>query len=168
MAIRPIVTVPDPVLRRKAQKVRQFDADLQQLIDDMIETMRAAPGVGLAAPQVGVAQRVIVVEYGEDEDEDKPPRLYVVVNPEIAEVSAETEMGVEGCLSIPDLVGEVERYRRIVVKGQNRRGQPIKLKLQGWVARIFQHEIDHLEGVLFTDRAVRVWKPSPEEAMAVD
>ncbi|WP_169239885.1 peptide deformylase [Candidatus Roseilinea sp. NK_OTU-006] len=168
MAIRPIVTVPDPVLRRKAQKVRQFDADLQQLIDDMIETMRAAPGVGLAAPQVGVAQRVIVVEYGEDEDEDKPPRLYVVVNPEIVEVSAETEMGVEGCLSIPDLVGEVERYRRIVVKGQNRRGQPIKLKLQGWVARIFQHEIDHLEGVLFTDRAVRVWKPSPEEAMAVD
>lgn len=168
MAIRPIVTVPDPVLRRKAQKVRQFDADLQQLIDDMIETMRAAPGVGLAAPQVGVAQRVIVVEYGEDEDEDKPPRLYVVVNPEIVEVSAETEMGVEGCLSIPDLVGEVERYRRIVVKGQNRRGQPIKLKLQGWVARIFQHEIDHLEGVLFTDRAVRVWKPSPEEAMGVD
>lgn len=168
MAIRPIVTVPDPVLRRKAQKVRQFDADLQQLIDDMIETMRAAPGVGLAAPQVGVSQRVIVVEYGEDEDEDKPPRLYVVVNPEIVEVSAETEMGVEGCLSIPDLVGEVERYRRIVVKGQNRRGQPIKLKLQGWVARIFQHEIDHLEGVLFTDRAVRVWKPSPEEAMAVD
>lgn len=168
MAIRPIVTVPDPVLRRKAQKVRQFDADLQQLIDDMIETMRAAPGVGLAAPQVGVSQRVIVVEYGEDEDEDKPPRLYVVVNPEIIEVSAETAMGVEGCLSIPDLVGEVERYQRIVVKGQNRRGQPIKLKLQGWVARIFQHEIDHLEGVLFTDRAVRVWKPSPEEAMAVD
>ncbi|MGB9896790.1 peptide deformylase [Thermanaerothrix sp.] len=168
MAIRPIVTVPDPVLRRKAQKVRQFDADLQQLIEDMIETMRAAPGVGLAAPQVGVSQRVIVVEYGEDEDEDKPPRLYVVVNPEIVEVSAETEMGVEGCLSIPDLVGEVERYQRIVVKGQNRRGQPIKLKLRGWVARIFQHEIDHLDGVLFTDRAVRVWKPSPEEAVAVD
>lgn len=168
MAIRPIVTVPDPVLRRKAQKVRQFDTDLQQLIEDMIETMRAAPGVGLAAPQVGVSQRVIVVEYGEDEDEDKPPRLYVVVNPEIVEVSAETEMGVEGCLSIPDLVGEVERYQRIVVKGQNRRGQPIKLKLRGWVARIFQHEIDHLDGVLFTDRAVRVWKPSPEEAMAVD
>ncbi|MDT8898233.1 MAG: peptide deformylase [Thermanaerothrix sp.] len=168
MAIRPIVTVPDPVLRRKAQKVRQFDTDLQQLIEDMIETMRAAPGVGLAAPQVGVSQRVIVVEYGEDEDEDKPPRLYVVVNPEIVEVSAETEMGVEGCLSIPDLVGEVERYQRIVVKGQNRRGQPIKLKLRGWVARIFQHEIDHLDGVLFTDRAVRVWKPSPEEAVAVD
>ncbi|MCX8026020.1 MAG: peptide deformylase [Thermanaerothrix sp.] len=168
MARRQIVTVPDPILRRKAQKVHQFGADLQQLIDDMIETMRAAPGVGLAAPQVGASQRGIVVEYGEDEDENKPPRLYVVVNPEIVEVSAETEMGVEGCLSIPDLVGEVERYQRIVVKGQNRRGQPIKLKLQGWVARIFQHEIDHLEGVLFTDRAVRVWKPSPEEAMAVD
>lgn len=168
MALREIVTVPDAVLRRKAQKVRQFDADLQQLIDDMIETMRAAPGVGLAAPQVGVSQRVIVVEYGDDEDETQPPRLYVVVNPEIVETSPDTEMGVEGCLSIPGLVGEVERYRRIVVKGQNRRGQPIKLKLQGWVARIFQHEIDHLEGILFTDRAVRVWKPSPEEAIPVD
>ncbi len=168
MALREIVTVPDPVLRRKAQKVRQFDAELQQLIEDMVETMRAAPGVGLAAPQVGVSQRVIVVEYGEDEDESRPPRLYVVVNPEIVEVSPETEMGVEGCLSIPELVGEVERHQRIVVKGQNRRGQPIKLKLQGWVARIFQHEIDHLEGILFTDRAVRVWKPSPEEAIPVD
>jgi len=168
MALREIVTVPDPVLRRKAQKVRQFDADLQQLIEDMVETMRAAPGVGLAAPQVGVSQRVIVVEYGDDEDESRPPRLYVVVNPEIVEASAETEMGVEGCLSIPGLVGEVERHQRIVVKGQNRRGQPIKLKLQGWVARIFQHEIDHLEGILFTDRAVRVWKPSPEEAIPVD
>ncbi|KPL82097.1 peptide deformylase [Thermanaerothrix daxensis] len=168
MALREIVTVPDPVLRRKAQKVRQFDADLQQLIEDMVETMRAAPGVGLAAPQVGVSQRVIVVEYGDDEDESRPPRLYVVVNPEIVEVSPETEMGVEGCLSIPGLVGEVERHQRIVVKGQNRRGQPIKLKLQGWVARIFQHEIDHLEGILFTDRAVRVWKPSPEEAIPVD
>lgn len=168
MALREIVTVPNPVLRRKAQKVRQFDADLQQLIEDMVETMRAAPGVGLAAPQVGVSQRVIVVEYGDDEDESRPPRLYVVVNPEIVEASAETEMGVEGCLSIPGLVGEVERHQRIVVKGQNRRGQPIKLKLQGWVARIFQHEIDHLEGILFTDRAVRVWKPSPEEAIPVD
>jgi len=168
MALREIVTVPDPVLRRKAQKVRQFDADLQQLIEDMVETMRAAPGVGLAAPQVGVSQRVIVVEYGDDEDESRPPRLYVVVNPEIVEASPETEMGVEGCLSIPGLVGEVERHQRIVVKGQNRRGQPIKLKLQGWVARIFQHEIDHLEGILFTDRAVRVWKPSPEEAIPVD
>jgi len=170
MALREIVVVPDPVLRRKAQKVRTFDADLQRLIDDMVETMRAAPGVGLAAPQVGVSQRVIVVEYGEDDEEDEnaPKRLYVVVNPEIVEASEETEMGVEGCLSIPGLVGEVERSRRIVVKGQNRRGQPIKLKLQGWVARIFQHEIDHLDGILFTDRAVRVWKPSPEEAVPVD
>ena len=170
MALREIVVVPDPVLRRKAQKVRTFDADLQRLIDDMIETMRAAPGVGLAAPQVGVSQRVIVVEYGDDDEEDEnaPKRLYVVVNPEIVEASEETEMGVEGCLSIPGLVGEVERSRRIVVKGQNRRGQPIKLKLQGWVARIFQHEIDHLNGILFTDRAVRIWKPSPEEAVPVD
>ena len=91
-----------------------------------------------------------------------------MVNPEIVETSTETEMGVKCCFSIPGLVGEVERFQRIVVKGQNRRGQPIKLKLRGWEARIFQHEIDHLDGILFTDRAVRLWKLSPEEAVAVD
>ncbi len=91
MAVRTIVTVPDPVLRRKAKKVTTFDKDLQVLIDDMIETMRAAPGVGLAAPQVGVSQRVIVVEYGEGEEEDEnvPKKLYAVVNPEIVEASPE-------------------------------------------------------------------------------
>ncbi|MCX7609029.1 MAG: peptide deformylase [Anaerolineales bacterium] len=164
MAIREIVTVPDPVLRRKAKKVTDFGPELQRLIEDMIETMRAAPGVGLAAPQVGVLQRVIVVEYPENEDdENAPKRLYVVVNPEIKEMSVETEVGVEGCLSIPGVQGEVERARALIVRGQNRRGQPVKLKVTGWTARIFQHEIDHLEGILFTDRAVRLWSLAPEE-----
>lgn len=164
MAIREIVTVPNEVLRRKARKVTVFDADLQKLIDDMVETMRQAPGVGLAAPQVGISERLIVVEYAEnDEDEDAPKKLYVVANPEIVKVSPETEKGIEGCLSIPGLVGEVERPLEVVIRGQNRRGQPVRIKAKGWLARIFQHEIDHLEGILFTDRATRVWKPTPEE-----
>ncbi len=165
MAIRKIVTVPDPVLRRKARKITEFDRDFQQLVEDMVETMRKAPGVGLAAPQVGVSTQLIVVEYSikEDEDEDAPRKLFVLANPVIVQASAETDTGVEGCLSIPGLVGEVDRSLSITLKGQNRRGQPVKVKAKGWLARIFQHEIDHLEGVLFTDRASKVWKPTPEE-----
>lgn len=163
MAIREIVTPPDPVLRRKAHKVANFDKDLQVLIDDMIETMREAPGVGLAAPQVGVSTRVIVVEYGDDEDESVPKKLYAVVNPEIVQASEETEQAIEACLSLPRLTGEVERSLAITVKGHNRQGRPIKLKLNGWIARIFQHEIDHLEGILFTDRATKVWRAKENE-----
>lgn len=166
MAIREIVTVPDPVLRRKAQKVTKFDDTLQILIDDMVETMRQAPGVGLAAPQIGVLEQIIVVEYFEkEEDENRedaeaaPKRLYVVVNPEITRTSSETVTGAEGCLSIPGYLGEVERFEAITVKGQNRRGQPVTLKLKDWTARIFQHEIDHLNGILFTDLATKIWKP---------
>jgi peptide deformylase len=164
MPLRDIVTLPDPILRRKARTITRFDADLQSLIDDMIETMREAPGVGLAAPQVGISGRVIVVEYPEDDELDEAPKkLYVVVNPEIKETSDETEMGIEGCLSIPGLHGEVERAIAVTVKGQTRRGQPMKIKAKGWLARIFQHEIDHVNGVVFTDRAEKVWKPAPEE-----
>jgi len=164
MTIRTIVALPDPVLRRKARPVTRFDADLQTLVDDMIDTMREAPGVGLAAPQVGVSERVIVVEYVEDEEaEDAPKKLYVMVNPEIKKFSEEKEIGIEGCLSVPGWQGEVERALEVTVKGQTRRGQPMKVKAKGWMARIFQHEIDHLNGVVFTDLATRVWKPKPEE-----
>jgi len=164
MTPRDIVTLPDPVLRRKARAVTRFDVELQRLVDDMIETLREAPGVGLAAPQVGVSDRLIVVEYPEDdEQEDAPKKLFVVVNPEIKETSEETEIAIEGCLSIPGLQGEVERSLAVTVKGLTRRGQPVKIKAKGWLARIFQHEIDHLNGVVFTDRATKVWKPAPEE-----
>jgi peptide deformylase len=164
MTIRKIVTLPDPILRRKARTVTRFDAELQILIEDMIETLREAPGVGLAAPQVAVPERLIVVEYPEDdEEEDSPKKLYIVINPEIKEISEEMEMGIEGCLSIPNLHGEVERALEVTVKGQNRRGKPVKIKAAGWLARIFQHEIDHLNGVVFTDRATKVWRPAPEE-----
>lgn len=169
MTLRTIVFTPEPVLRRKARPVTRFDASLQTLIDDMVETMREAPGVGLAAPQVNVSERLIVVEFGDDEDESVPSKLYTMVNPEITRASAETEVGTEGCLSIPGFVGDVERAQAVTVKGKNRHGQPMTVKANGWLARIFQHEIDHLNGVLFTDRAIRVWQPErpPEADMEV-
>jgi peptide deformylase len=179
MGIREIITLPDPILRRKAWPVSTFDKNLRTLIDDMVETMRAAPGVGLAAPQVGVSERLIVVEYAEPPEEDSAvagsdaepaepapapkPRLYVVVNPVILKTSSETIPGVEGCLSVPGLVGEVDRYVGVYVGGLNRRGQPVKIRAEGWLARIFQHEIDHINGVVFPDRATKVWKPEPDE-----
>ena len=161
MTILEITTLPDPVLRRKARSVTRFDDRLQTLIDDMIETMRAAPGVGLAAPQVAVSERVIVVEYGEEDEEgnEGPRKLYIMVNPEVVKEAEETEIGVEGCLSVPGLVGEVERPLAITIKGLNRHGQPMRVKAEGWLARIFLHEIDHLEGVIFTDRAEHIWQP---------
>jgi len=162
MAIREIVTLPDPVLRRKARKVTDFGPALQTLIDDMVATMRAAPGVGLAAPQVAVSLRVIVVEYGDPSEDGAAPKLYTLVNPEIARESRETEPGTEGCLSIPGIVGEVERASSVTVKAQDRRGRPVKVKAEGWLARIFQHEIDHLNGVLFVDRTDRVWQIDTE------
>ena len=179
MTLRQIVTLPEPILRRKAKPITKIDKDLQILIDDMIETMREAPGVGLAAPQVNIGQQLIVVEYAEDDDEDeedsneedtdsdtkpvKPKKLFVMINPEIVKASEEKVIGVEGCLSIPNIQGEVERHEEIQVKGLNRYGKPQKLKVNGWIARIFQHEIDHLNGVLFTDIATHVWKLQQDE-----
>jgi peptide deformylase len=167
MAVREIVTVPHPTLRRNARKVTDFGPKLQTLIDDMVEIMRVAPGVGLAAPQIDVSQRVIVVEFGDEEDETLEPSLYTVVNPEIMRPSRETVIGTEGCLSIPMLVGDVERSESVTVKGLNRRGQPIKLKTKGWLARIFLHEVDHLNGVLFIDKAIQVWEPEFEPGQVV-
>jgi peptide deformylase len=168
MTIRTIVTLPDPVLRRKARAVTTFDKKLQTVIDDMIETMRDAPGVGLAAPQIGVSDRLIVVEYYENEqaeeaEEEAKKKVWVMLNPEIVKASDEKVMGVEGCLSVPNLVGEVERHDAIQIKGLNRHGQPMRVKAQGWLARIFQHEIDHLNGVVFTDLATHVWLPETDE-----
>lgn len=171
MALRQIVHLPEPVLRKKAKPVTKFDKDLQTLIDDMFETMREAPGVGLAAPQINLPMQLAVVEYAEDEEDEEreegapepKKKQFVLINPEIVKVSEEKVMGIEGCLSIPGLVGEVERYEAIQVKALNRHGAPVKIKVDGWMARIFQHEIDHLNGVLFTDKATKVWKPSEEQ-----
>ena len=190
MGIRQIVTAPNPVLREKAKRVKSITPEVQRLIDDMVETMRQAPGVGLAAPQVGVSQRVIVVEVAEGSEDGggersateaagepaakaaaeptapRPTKLYALVNPEITRHSGELESGNEGCLSIPGYLGEVERFSWATVKGLDRHGKPFKLKVRGWPARVFQHEIDHLDGVLFIDRAKRLWKVEPEEEQA--
>jgi peptide deformylase len=179
MTLREIATLPNPVLKRRAKPVTKFDKDLQTLIDDMIETMREAPGVGLAAPQVDVSQQLIVIEYAEEDDKEelaegeepkppKPKKLYVLANPEIVKASEEKVMGIEGCLSMPGLQAEVERHLAVQVKGLNRHGVPTKIKAEGWLARIFQHEIDHVNGILFTERAARVWQlPDPESAEEV-
>ena len=153
MQVLDIVTVPNKVLRAKAKPVKKFDEETKTLIDNMVNTMREAPGVGLAAPQVGILSRIIVVEWGDDDNEEAPKKLYTFVNPEITKKSQETVLGIEGCLSIPKFVGEVERSQEITIRGFNRNGQPMKINASGWLARIFQHEVDHLDGILFTDRA---------------
>lgn len=152
-----IVTLPDDVLRKKARPVTKFDADLQTLIDNMIETMRVANGVGLAAPQIGQSMQLAVIETLPEEDENGEPipdsrELFVIVNPRIVWESRDVIDGIEGCLSIPGYVGEVERAYAVRVRAQDRRGKPLKLRLKGWTARIFQHEIDHLDGVLYIDK----------------
>jgi peptide deformylase len=162
MANMAVITIPHPTLRKKAHPIAEVDSEIQTLIDEMVESMREDKGVGLAAPQVNVSRRVITVEYGSEEDPSIPPTLYVIINPEITNTSTETVLGVEGCLSIPGLVGEVERSTSVTVEGLNRRGEPIKMKASGWLARIFQHEIDHLDGVLFTDKALEVWEPEDD------
>lgn len=167
MAILDIVTFPDPFLRLKAKPVKKFDKELQSLIDSMFETMRNEPGVGLAAPQIGESLQLVVIEYAEEpEDEDEPapkPKRYVLVNPEIVERSEEMVEAMEGCLSIPGLIGQVERHEAITVKALTRHGKPQKVKADGWMARIIQHELDHLDGVLYTDRASEVYQPVTEE-----
>ena len=175
MSLRTIIGPDNPILRKKAKAIGDPNTPaVQQLITDMIETMREAPGVGLAAPQVAVSQRIAVVEFAEPLPEDAPsdaqlpePKLYVIVNPEITDRSEEMVNGTEGCLSLPGYAGDVLRHKAITVKALNRKGKQVKIKAQGWLARIFQHEIDHLDGVLFIDKASKVWKvkeDSPEEA----
>jgi peptide deformylase len=158
MTVRDIVVIDHPVLRRKAKKIVKITAEHRKLIEDMIETMREAPGVGLAAPQVAVGERLIVIEWADEpEHADDPPkkkRLYIVINPEIVRASAELVQGTEGCLSVPGWVGDVMRHEAITVRGLNRNGEKIKIEADGWLARIFQHEIDHLDGVLYIDKLV--------------
>ncbi len=155
MAIRRIVQYPDPILKEKAKTVTKFNERLHKLLDDMAETMYDAPGVGLAAPQVGILKRAIVVDVGEG--------LYEMVNPEIVEKSGEQISPPEGCLSIPNLLGEVRRYDRIKVVGQDRYGKPVEVVAEGYLSRAFQHEIDHLNGILFIDVAERVFRPEEQE-----
>lgn len=157
MTILDIQKLDNPILRKKTRKVTQFNRDLQTLIDNMIETMRDASGVGLAGPQVNQSLRLTVVEtlpdYDEEGNEIEGTRdLFVLVNPEIVWRSEEMVTGVEGCLSIPGWVGEVWRHKSIRIKAQDRNGKNFRMRLHDWTARIVQHEVDHLEGVLYIDK----------------
>lgn len=167
MTVREIATLPQVILRHKARKVSDFSSEFQTLVDDMVETMRQAPGVGLAAPQVAESIRLIVVEYGDEENEETPPKLYVIANPEITRTSLDTLVGTEGCLSIPGVQGDVERFVALTVKGLNRHGRPMTVKAKGWLARIFQHEIDHLDGILFVDRAEKLWQAEEHQGQVI-
>lgn len=168
MAVRDIIQPDNPILRKKAHRVTSFDRRFQQLVDDMVETMLDAPGVGLAAPQVAVSQRLIVVRLPDDEESRRiygkdAGVLYVVANPEIIKASKEMVEGVEACLSIPGYFGKVDRHEKVTVKGLDRYGKPVRVKAEGWLARVFQHEIDHLDGRLFIDIAKEIWEQKPEE-----
>ena len=171
MAIRPILTVADstPVLKQKSLPVEKVDDELRALMDDMLETMYAAPGIGLAAIQVGVPKRVIVMDISRDED-GREPRFFV--NPEILWASEETAPYEEGCLSVPEVYDEVERPARVKLRYLNYAGEQVEEDAEGLFAVCIQHEMDHLEGVLFIDhlsclkreRAVKAVKKAAKAA----
>jgi peptide deformylase len=147
MALHKIITAENPILRRKAKKLHRFDPSIAKLADEMFETMHSAGGVGLAAPQIAQSIRIFVAEYEDHK--------VAMVNPEIVKAEGEA-LGTEGCLSIPGYVGEnIRRAEKIVVKGQDVRGKAMKVNAEGWFARVLQHEIDHLDGILFLDRLDR-------------
>jgi peptide deformylase len=171
MTVREIITSENPVLRRKAKKVQKVTPALQALADDMVETVRAAPGLGLAAPQVAQSVRLFVAEIEENEEYPGSGKLYVVFNPEYVWKSDEMMDGTEGCLSVPGWAGEVARHYKVVVKGLDRYGKRIRIEAEGLLARVFQHEIDHLDGVLFTDRISdpeKIWEIKPGEEEQVE
>ncbi|MGE5672411.1 MAG: peptide deformylase [Mycobacterium leprae] len=159
MAILEIVKDPADVLRKKAKPVTKISAGIRKLLDDMAETMYEAPGVGLAAPQVGVSKRIVVLDPMDD-----VTGLIQIINPVIVRHDGWVQ-GTEGCLSIPGVVGEVYRHERVSVEGLDRNGHKVYYEAEGWLARIFQHEIEHLDGILYTDKAsdIREVAPGTEE-----
>ncbi len=159
MALLEILTFPDPRLAKKSTPVEQVDDEIKQLVDDMLETMYHAEGVGLAAPQIGVTKRIIVVDCGEREAEEarplSPKEPHVIINPVVTKKDGKI-VWEEGCLSVPGYTDEVERAKTVTVEGLNREGEAISIEADGLLAVCLQHEIDHLEGVLFVDRLSRL------------
>ena len=155
MAVRPILTAENPLLRQKSKKVTRFGTALESLVQDLFDTLYAAHGLGLAAPQIGVLQRVYVIEmpaeYDEDGNEIAPAERYVLVNPEIVKARGEEEMD-EGCLSVPGYRGVVKRAVDVTIKGQDVHGKPVRYRGHDLLAQAFQHELDHLDGILYLDR----------------
>lgn len=156
MAIKPIIEIPDPILNKKAEKVEKFDKDTQNLIEDLIDTLTEAKdpeGMGIAAPQIGVSKRICIVrKFKEFGEETQTFEDFVLINPEIEKFSKDTIEMWEGCLSIPDKYGKVRRPRKVKVKAQNPEGKEIIMNAGGVLARVIQHEVDHLDGILFTSR----------------
>lgn len=147
MAILSIFKYPDPILRKKAGPVTEFGPELEELVSNMAETMYNAPGVGLAAPQIGLSKQVIVYDASPEEERGIPTTL---INPKITEAEGE-EIGEEGCLSVREFCAQVKRATRIVIEAQDIEGNPLNIEVEDWPARVIQHEIDHLNGVLFID-----------------
>jgi len=145
MAIMPIVKMDSPVLHQKAKKVRKIDDSIQKLIDNMIDTVHDIEGLGLAAPQVGVPLQIVVIQLPDEED------VITLINPEVVKISEETEMMIEGCLSLPGYNADVKRSTSITVKARDRQGKPIRIKGEGLLAQVLQHETDHINGVVFVD-----------------
>ena len=155
MALLDIILEGDPRLRQKANKIKRVDAGLRRLAEDMYETMLDAPGIGLAAPQVGILLRLIVVDVPDDyEEEGSKGASLTLINPEIVKATGSQLDPPEGCLSIPNWIGNVPRAQRVVVKARDLDFREIRVRAEGMVARALQHEIDHLDGILFTDRVV--------------
>ena len=171
MSIRQVIYIGDDRLRQKANKVKQFTPSLKQLAQDMVETMRHYHGVGLAGPQIGVMQRIFVAEIPLPEDDEIEPhpqsgRTYILVNPKVVKTSGDLVEGEEGCLSIPGWQGLVDRPKRVEVRAQDVNGRKIKLRVDDHLARIFMHEIDHLDGVLYIDHITdkeKLWQEVTEE-----
>ncbi len=161
--LRTILTDNHPTLRKVAKRVDPAeigDKLFQQLIDDMFETQYAAPGIGLAAPQVGVSKRIFTVDLQDKEDPDDGP--LVVINPKFTTTEGEVE-ALEGCLSVPGYVGEVTRFEHVVCTGLDRFGKKLKLDAHGWFARVLQHEMDHLDGIIYVDKAKNVRLAATDE-----
>jgi peptide deformylase len=151
MALREIRKFPDPVLRQKTERVAKINGTIERLIDDMVETMHAAPGVGLAANQVGVSLQVAVIDLSTREEREKRHPLLVLINPEILSMEGSL-VEEEGCLSIPEYAEKIKRAARVKVRAQDRTGKLFELEAEGLMAKALQHEIDHLNGLLFIDR----------------
>ena len=167
MAIRPIVITGNPVLHTRAQEVTVFDDELRTLVADMYDTMDKAPGVGLAAPQIGVPLRVFVYDYADDDDNE---RRGVIINPaltisEIVDEPADEDTEVEGCLSVPGERFPLKRAEFATVTGVDLDQNPVRIEADGWFARIFQHEFDHLDGTLYVDRLAEPWKTIAAEVV---
>ena len=159
MAVLPIRIVPDPILRKKAKRVRSINGSIQKLINDMRETMHSASGVGLAAPQIGVPLRVIVIDIPEQEE-------LSLINPEIVRTKGERLVN-EGCLSVPGYVGEVKRAESVTVKGRDQHGKEVRIKADELLAQALEHEINHINGVLYIDQLEsmdKLRKMEPEES----